>query len=65
MSVDCGLIVLKKFNFVPMFLGMREMDPYFPAVKPVLVDFIEPGVIIKAKCRNIFMEYILPIKIKI
>ena len=45
-----------------MFLGMREMDPDFPAVKPVLVDFIQPGEIIKVKCRNIFMEYILLIK---
>ena len=48
-SVDCGLIVLKKFNFASMFLGMREMDPDFPGVKPVLVDFTQPGEIIKAK----------------
>ena len=41
------------------------MDPYFPAVKPVLVDFMQPGEIIKAKCRNMFMGYILQIKIEI
>ena len=38
-SVDCGLTVLKKFNFASVFLGMREMDPDFPAVKPVFLIY--------------------------